>query len=549
MSDLAAGLVDALVDAGVDTVLGIPGTHNLPLFAALRERGVRVVVPRHEQGAAYAADAYSRVSGRLGVVVTTTGPGALNAAAGLAQAWSDSSPVLLVAPGMPTTKPQASTGMLHEMRDQFAAMSACADRGVVARTPEQAGAAVAGVLAQARDGRPRPWYVELPLDLLAAPPQGLSGSVAPDPDAAVPPGLDEHELDLVGRAAQLLSTAQRPVIVAGGGARRTAEDLTGLAQVLGAAVVTSVNGRGVVPENHPASLGATLHLASTHALLAQADAVLVVGCELAESDTWSPTPLPLADRVIRIDVDRGMAGVNLDGPPALLLSGRAERLLPALLVRVRAALSGAGSTGGAGGVRDRDPWARRADTSHAERPWAGLLAGLRAALPATAVVVADNAKAAYHGAQTGLRVEQPSSYLFPTGFGTLGWAVPAAAGAVLGDPSRPVLALTGDGGLQFSVAELATLRDLHVGVPVVVVDNGGYGEIRDQMIERGDEPVAVDLAPPTWPELAAAFGCAFTGIAAPSDEPACADEVAAAVTAAFDRDRPTLIVVREGAPR
>jgi acetolactate synthase-1/2/3 large subunit len=315
-----------------------------------------------------------------------------------------------------------------------------------------------------------------------------------------------------------------------------------LAERLGAPVVTSVNGRGTLPETHPLALGATLHLAETQSLLANADAVLVVGCELAESDTWA-SPVAVGGPIVRVDVDPGMSATNAP-PAAVLLVGRAETVLPALLGALGPGDPVSSATHVAG---DRDRIATAAES--AAQPWCGLVSGLRRALPPDSVVVADNAKVAYHAAQTRLPMTRPRSYLYPTGFGTLGWAVPAAVGAVAAAPGRPVVALTGDGGLQFSVAELATLRDLGAGVPVVVVDNGGYGEIRDQMVARGDRPTAVDLRPPRWSALADAFGAAHVDVLAATDEPSCADEVADAVTTALSADRPTLVVVREaGAP-
>lgn len=534
MTDLATELVDALVAEGVTTVFGIPGTHNLPLFAAIAARGLRVVVPRHEQGAAYAADAYARVSGRPGVVVTTTGPGALNAAAGMAQAWSDSSPVLLIAPGMPTGKPAEPTGMLHEMPDQAAALGACVDRSLVVRTAAQARRAVTGFASAARSGRPRPWYVEVPLDLLDT---TVDPAVSEPFPAAGPADETPHADAGIATAAALLAAARRPVIVAGGGAHPAAGDVAALSAVLGAPVVTTVNGRGVVSETDAASLGATLHLPATQRLLASADAVLVVGSELAESDTWTGR-LRLGGAIVRVDVDPVMASVNAD-PPAVALVGRSERLLPRLLAALPAGRSPVDP------VSPDAVTALRSEAAAAAAPWSSLLAGLRTALPGGAVVVADNAKVAYHAAQTSLPVVRPGRYLFPAGFGTLGWAVPAAVGALVARPDRPVLALTGDGGLQFSVAELATLRDLRIGVPVVVLDNGGYGEIRDQMRARGDHPVAVDLAPPRWSHLAAAYGCGHVAVEAPSDRPECAPAVVTALAEAYAGDRPVLIVVDE----
>ena len=186
---------------------------------------------------------------------------------------------------------------------------------------------------------------------------------------------------------------------------------------------------------------------------------------------------------------------------------------------------------------------QEADTLGAR--WLPLLRGLRAALPGEAVLATDNAMVAYYGAATSFPVDEARSYLFPTGFGTLGFALPAAIGAALGAPDRPVAALTGDGGLQFTVNELATAASLGRALPVVVVDNGGFGEIRAQQAARGAPAVGVDLASPDWAALAAAYGAGCVRVEATSGSAAAEAQVADAVTAALGVARPTLVVVQE----
>ncbi|MEZ5114808.1 MAG: thiamine pyrophosphate-binding protein [Candidatus Nanopelagicales bacterium] len=551
---LGSAVADALARHGVDTVFAIPGTHNLGLVTAVADRGLRVVVTRHEQGAGYAADAYARITGvagpgpGVGVLVTTTGPGALNAAAALAQAWSDSSATLLVAPGMPTTKPDLPTGRLHEMPDQTAAIAACVDGAWRAHDAAGVDAAVAAVVTRARTGRPRPGYLELPLDLVDSVPTPAAAPAGPDPTHASPAltgsAATTDEPRAVRAAAAALADRERVVVVAGGGARRAAAAVLDLAERLDAWVVTSVNGRGTVDESDPRVLGAVLHLPSVHRLLRDCDAVVVVGCELAESDTWVER-IELPATVVRLDVDATMRERNAPGH-TVLLPGRAEVTLPLLLAELPERLPRPTALEPAVAQQVRGEALTRSVR------WRGLLDGLRDALPADTVVTADNATVAYYAAQVALPVHSASSYLFPTGFGTLGWAVPAAVGAVCAAPHRPVLALAGDGGLMFTVAELATLRDVAVaagvGVPVVVLDNGGYGEIRDQFLGRGERPVAVDLTAPDWPALAAAFGARCVQPTAHSGDPACGPQVADAVRAAWAQPGVTLVAVRETRP-
>lgn len=537
MAQLSTGaaVVRALAVHGTDVVLGIPGTHNLGLYAHLPAHRIRHVTPRHEQGGGYAADAYARVSGRPGVLFATTGPGILNAATALAQAWSDSSPVLAVSPGMPTGHPGRATGLLHEARDQHAAMAALVDRVVRVDSPGAAAAAVRDAFAAFRSDRPRPWQLEIPLDRL--------DDVDEVPDELfVPVAADRPRADpeLARAAAALLAGAERPAVVLGGGARGASTQALAVVEALGCPAVTSTNGKGVLPESHPSSLGCGLHLAAVQRWLREADVVLVVGCELAESDAWTTQPL-VTGQVVRIDLDPEQWDLNAPAAAVVIVADAAYALeaVTAELASVRPA----GRTRPAVPASLRTAVRQEADTLGAR--WLPLLRGLRAALPGDTVLAADNAMVAYDGAAGCFPVEEARSYLFPTGFGTLGFALPAAIGAMLAAPDRPVAALTGDGGLQFTVNELATARSLGRALPVVVVDNGGFGEIRAQQAARGAPAVGVDLAAPDWTQLAAAYGAGCVRVEATSGSAAVEEQVADAVTAALGVARPTLVVVEE----
>ncbi|MGH3357596.1 MAG: thiamine pyrophosphate-binding protein, partial [Nocardioidaceae bacterium] len=242
-------LVAALAAHGVDTVFGIPGTHNLSVFAAMPGHGIVNVPCRHEQGAGYAADGYARVTGQPGVCITTTGPAILNAAAAAAQAYSDSVPVLFVSPGMPVAHPGQGNGLLHEVKDQSAAMDAVVAYSHRVTSLAEIPSAVAQAFAAMRTGRPRPVHLEIPLDLLDE--VGDAEPVAPITVVAAAP-----DPDLVDTAVRMLSRAQRPVVVVGGGASSAADRVRRLAERTGAPVIASCNGKGVLPESHELSLGA-----------------------------------------------------------------------------------------------------------------------------------------------------------------------------------------------------------------------------------------------------------------------------------------------------
>jgi thiamine pyrophosphate-dependent acetolactate synthase large subunit-like protein len=514
----------ALEAHGVDVVWGIPGTHNLELYAGLAEAGIRHLSPRHEQGAAFAADGYARVTGRVGVCVTTSGPAVLNAATALGQAYSDSVPVLLVAAGMPVRHPGLGNGELHETKDLIGAMRGVVDYAHRVTSVAEVPIAIAQAFARMRAGRPRPVVVEVPLDLLTEEGEaGAARAAAPSVLAPVPSEIDA--------AAALLSRARRPAIIAGGGASAAAAELRLVAERLGAPVVCSINGKGTLAEDHPLSVGAGLAVRAVGELVVDSDGVLVVGCELAPSDLWWG-PLDLAGKTVRIDVDPAQAVTN--AVPEVTVVADARLALSGLLDALGAGDLGAHAAERAARFRD----AYRAQAVDDGARWADLMDALAGALGRNGVVAADNAMVSYMGALELLPAYHPRSFLFPTGYGTLGYAVPAAIGAKVGRPDARVLALSGDGGLMFTVGELAAAAQARLPIPVVVVDNSGYGEIRREMAERGDPPLGVDFDSPDFAALGRAMGC--HGVLA--DSRTALDD---ALHSAFDADRPTVIHVPE----
>ncbi|MEO3873460.1 5-guanidino-2-oxopentanoate decarboxylase [Nonomuraea sp. B12E4] len=531
MTALTGGqaLVRALAAHGVDTVFGIPGTHNLEIYAALAAQGVRHVGTRHEQGAGYAADGYARVTGRPGVAVVTSGPATLNAAAAVGQAYSDSVPVLLVSPGMPLRHPGRGNGLLHETRDQSGAMDAVAAYSHRVTSVAEIPVAVAQAFAAMTSGRPRPVHLEIPFDVLEE--RGQVAGAAPVSGAALRPA--PAELDA---AAALLGAARLPLVIAGGGAREASGELRALAGRLGAPVVTSANGKGALPDDHPLALGAGLHLEAVRELAEESDAVLVVGCELAPSDLWHG-PLPLDGKVVRIDVDPVQIITN--ALPEVALVGDA-----ALTLRELSARLGDGPPAGPPGEERAARWRERkgAQAAREGAPWLWIVETLAETLGRDGVIAGDSAMACYYGALANLPAYAPRRFLYPTGYGTLGYGLPAAIGAALGRPGAPVAALLGDGGVMFTVAELATAVHLGLALPVVVVDNGGYGEIRAEMAARRDPVHAVELPSPDFALLARALGADGVHV---GDRGTLREALAGALKS----ERPTVIHVREkGSP-
>ena len=518
----------ALVAHDVDVVFGIPGTHNLSVFDALRRHDVRTVATTHEQGAGYAADGYARTSGRPGVLVVTSGPAVYNAATALAQAYSDSVPVLLVSPGMPRTHRVGGpgTGYLHEAKDQTGAMDRVVEACLRPTTHQEIADAVAAAFARMTSGRPRPMQIEVPLDLLDEP-GDADIRVGSPPEPATAAVAD------VATAAELLAGAERVVIVAGGGAARAGEQLRAVAEALGAPVATTINGIGALDGTHPLSIGSRLWAAPVMAAIAAADVLLVVGSELGQSDLFAG-PLVPGGHVVRIDIDPRMADVNVSA--AIMLVGDASRTLAALADALPAPTS---ETPLAIASWIHDLSSAAAETAHeVGRRWLPWIQAIQRSLDADAVVATDNAMCVYYGLLPNLVVRRPASVHFPTGFGTLGFTVPVAVGAALADPTRQVVGVSGDGGLLFTVTELATAAAERLPVAIVVFDNGGYGEIRNEMLDRGEEPTAVAAPPRDLVLLASSLGAVGVRVDTP-------DQLAAELVAARTRTGPTVLVVPE----
>lgn len=470
-------LVRALETLGVEVAFGLPGVHNLAAWKAFPHSSVRLVGVRHEQTAGYAADGYARATGRLGVAVTTTGPGAANVVTATGEAWAAHSPLLVVATDIPTTlrRPGAFRGVLHETTDQAGFFRPVTKATVHVETVEDLYAETVRAGRLAMTAPRRPVYLEVPTDLLSAP--------APEPEPMPDLRPAVHVELLLDDVVALLGAAERPLLWAGGGATAAGAGpaVARVAELLGAPVLTSYGGRGLLPPGHPCAVALPPHEPAAGALWDDADLVLCVGSDLDAMNTQGFRQ-PRPPRLVTVDL---VEPVNY--PPDVWVRADARAALDALAE----ALS----------PRDRW-WAPPGGRDHLAGQETALLDALESALPADAVVVADMCKAGYWYGGYG-RVPQPRGLAYPVGWGTLGFGFPAALGAALS--GRPTVALVGDGGFLFACGDLATAAQERLPVTVVLVDDGGYGMLAYDFTKDGDEPVGCDLEPPDFVALAEAF--------------------------------------------
>jgi thiamine pyrophosphate-dependent acetolactate synthase large subunit-like protein len=522
-------VVETLAANGIDTAFGIPGVHNIELYRGLESGRLRHVLVRHEQNAAFAADGYARSSGRPAAAFVISGPGVSNALTAVAQAWSDSVPLLLIASAPLRASLGQGWGLLHELPDQRALVAGVTAFAGSARTPAQLREHLRAAFAALRSARPRPAYVDIPLDLLAEPtdlrPELFASTVA----VPAPPreALDE--------ALELLTQAQRPLFIAGGGARAAGSALRQLLESLDAYLVSTVAGKGIVAESHPASLGVSLPYAPTQELVAAADVVVAAGTELSETDIYTTTRLAIGGRLVRIDVDEHKLTDHY--APRLALRGDAAAVLQRLASGVAAtrdagAVHGWRTTAGQGAAhraRIESGWDARSAAALAT------LRALRASLPADGVVFSDMTQIAYLG-NYAFPAERPGVWFHPSGYGALGYALPAALGARIAQPQRPVVALAGDFGAQFTLQDLMTAVELELTLPLIVWNNGALGQIRDDMRAAGIAPIGVVARNPDFVALAQACGAAAARVRDPVT-------LTAALRSALTRPGPTLLEV------
>lgn len=519
-------LVRLLRAYGVDTVFGIPGVHTLELYRGLEGSGIRHILARHEQGAGFMADGYARVSGRPGVCFVITGPGVTNVATPMGQAYSDSVPMLVISSVNATGDLGKGLGKNHEITNQRAVTAPLTAFSATAFTPESLPDLVARAFSVFRSERPRPVHIEVPIDVLAKP-------VDADWQVRRPPRRSSPVPEAVAEAARLLATAERPAIIAGGGALDAGQALAKIAETTGAGVVTTVAAKGLIAESHPLSLGATLDLKPTQEWLAKADVVLAIGTELAESDRMCDH-LPLPGRIIRIDID---AAKVTDCYPAEV--GIVADAAPTAAA-VMAVLD-------QGDRRNRPPpetdsiTSVRAENAKPATPQIRkhvlVLDALRRALPENGIVMTDMTQIAYTG-NNAFKCERPRTWFHPVGFAALGFALPATIGAALGAPGRPLVALFGDLGLLFTVQELATAVELEIPLVLLLWNNDGLGAIRRKMAERKVRSHAADMKNPDFLALARSFGCHAA-------RPRSLDEMEKAIKKGLRARAPTLIEVRE----
>lgn len=516
-------MVDLLEANGVEVVFGIPGVHTVELYRGLATSRIRHITPRHEQGAGFMADGYARVTGKPGVALVITGPGLTNTITAMAQARQDSIPMLVISGVNRRNSLGHGRGLLHELPDQAAMMKSFALYSHTLVDPADLPAVIAQAFSIMGSARPGPVHIEIPTDVMPLP----AGDIVPRATRTARPSADSETLK---ELAALCNQAKRIVLMCGGGAVSADKAVTALAEKLDAPAVLTTNARGML-SGHPLRVPASPSLKAPRALIADADLVIGLGTEMGQTDydMYANDAFPPLKNFVRIDID----------PQQLAREPRAT--LP-VLSTVQAAIDGvmpllaARSAEGAARARKtrETAWSELSPKIQTE---IGIMGMIYEALP-DAIIVGDSTQAVYAG-NLYLDVARPMTWFnAATGFGALGYGAPAAVGAAIGAPDRPVVCLTGDGGLQFSLAEIGSAVDAGARVIFLVWNNDGYQEIENFMVESGIEPEGVKPSAPDFLDIAKAYGV-------PAARLTDVAELGPALQVAARRNGPSLIEVHQ----
>jgi thiamine pyrophosphate-dependent acetolactate synthase large subunit-like protein len=514
----------------VDTIFGIPGVHTIEYYRGITETGIKGIVPRHEQGAGFMADGYARISGKPGVCVLVSGPGVLNAATPIAQAWHDSIPMLVLAASTESELSGKNRGPLHDVPDQAGFFTQLTDASVTVTDPDQFAEVVAQAFASWKVNRARPVHISVPFDVLSK-----DVSEIKKVDVALP--ARHVSADDLAKVVAKVGSSKKIVLICGGGANYAHKEITVLAEKLHSPLITTGNARGLLPDGHPLNAGTTLPFSGGQALIAAADLVIAIGTEFSDVDiiyTGKRVPQPKA--MIRVDLDATQlqSGLKADIGVVSDAANFAKELV--------AALNASGYASGyenaatdAATARGDIGWTNQS-RSHFE--WLDVISEL---MPANAIVSIDSTQLAYT-AHHYTPWSTPKRWLAPYGLGTLGPAVPMGIGAKVAAPNDPVVIIAGDGGVLFTISELATARDVSGTIVTIIWDNAGYGEIRDSFDRAKADRNGVDISSFDLTVVAQGFGMNASRVRTPA-------ELHTQFKKALSMKTPSVIVVTEpGSP-
>lgn len=518
-----AAVVNQLEREGVNHVYGIPGVHTLAIYDELIDSDIEHYTTRHEQGAGFMADGYARTTDNIGVLLVITGPGLTNAATPIAQAYSDSSPVLVISSDNETTDRGQGKGLLHELKDQDGVMESMTAYSETITRVNDIQQSISSAFEYLRSHRPRAVHLQIPMDVLAR-----SDTITPVQPASNPT-FPEPATDRIDEVITQLEDADQPLLILGGGAKTAHQSLRQFVDETRIPVVSTTAGKGVIPESHPCSLGARFRDDTVASFVEDCDFGLAIGTELSPLDIRG-TELP--DNLIHVDVDYENIGKNHSAADGIVADAAA--VTEALLDRISSTTVSIPEETRTDVETIKNELEFPSVDSSDERKI--VLAALDEGTTDETILVFDMTKVGYLGRRL-FPVEEPGTFVFPRGYGTLGFSPPAAFGAATATEDRDVVAIVGDGGAMFTIQDLATAVKYDLSVPVIICNDESYGVIGDHQEEEYGRSTADQIDNPDFVALARSFGAAGTRITIEDVPTKLPEELATA----FTRDGPTII--------
>ncbi|WP_428908019.1 thiamine pyrophosphate-binding protein [Niallia sp. Krafla_26] len=524
----ADAVVQELVRAGVEVAFGIVSIHNMPIYdAILREGSIHLVCSRGESGAANMADGYARATGKLGVVITSTGTGAGNAAGSLVEAWAAGVPVLHLTGEVASPYLGTGKGYIHECKDQLLMMEGASKKALRLRNPEQTSAVVRSAIKEALSAPAGPVTLEIPIDYQSA---IISNNTINEPIEVSP--NTNTTLHLPEKVIEKLQQASRPVIWAGGGVITSGAsyEVKQLAEMVGAAVVTSQAGKGSISEDHPQCIGHFASYGLTKELIEKSDLLISVGIRFRGNETsnWKINA-PLE----HISIDADYHAVNRNYPATISLVGDAKQVLAGLINRlsVKPLTPDPDYLNEVESVRNE----LRAELRKTLGPYEQILDSMRRILPRNTILVRDVTVQANVWGSRLFEIYEPRTSIHASG-GGIGQGLPTAIGAQMGKKDAPVVLMAGDGGFMVNVGEMSTAAQENLPMIIVLFDDAGYGVLRNIQQNAYGRQVAVDLLSPDFVLLAKSMGFEAARIGS-------GEEFAVELEIAVERKKPSMIVV------
>lgn len=526
----ADAIVQELVKKEVEVVFGIVSIHNMPIYDAIvRDGTIHMVAARGESGAVNMADGYARATGKLGVVLTSTGAGAGNAAGALTESWNQGTPLLHITGEVASDYIGTGKRYIHECKDQLTMMEGASKKAYLLKEPEQTPAFIQKAITEAATPPLGPVTVSIPTDLQTV--IITEGTILQANEDKLEAQTDSA-IDLPKEMIQKIARSKRPIIWAGGGviASGASEEVKQLVDLIQPAVITSESGKGSIPEDHPLCIGNFASDPQVEKIMEASDLLISVGTHFRgeETNDWT---LPFPTEHIGIDADP--EAINLNYQTSYGIVGDAKNILQKLINQLskQAIKPDSDYIKEIKSVREQV----RTKLREAVAPYDQFADEMRRLMPSDAILVRDVTIPAYLWGNRLIDIYQPRTSIFASG-GGIGQGLPTAIGAQIGDRDRSVVLIAGDGGFMVNVGELATASQEDLPLVVILFDDGGYGILRYLQTAAYGRLAAVNLDNPDYVMMSKSMGFESEKVMSP-------EAFTSALEAAIARKKPSMIVV------